>query len=320
MKKDVCVAVPIYKRRLNPFEEVGYRRLFEVLGGYPIYGFMARGHDFEPPPGAPRALRRLEFHPRHLKDGESYSRLVCSRVFYDAFSDYRYVLLHQLDCYVFRDELSEWCGRGYDFIGAPIFEGFFPEDPAKVDAFVGNGGFSLRRVETFQRVLRSRRTYRPQRPFWRRTGPMEPVKMAKRLLMAAGVFNGVQSCTHEHGEDIFWSRHARHFLPEFKVAPVREGFQFSWDYAPAYCHAQNEGRLPFGCHSWERYDLEFFRQFIPISDEVAASLTPEMRGPKRFRSVELLPGGPLAAANLRASARKLVIRGLRRIRFGPDDQ
>jgi hypothetical protein len=320
MKEEVCVAVPIYKRRLNPFEEVGYRRLFEVLGHYPIYGFMARGLEFEAPAGTPGTLRRLELAPRHLENGEAYSRFLCSTDFYEAFSLYRYVLVHQLDCYVFRDELREWCGRGYDFIGAPIFEGFFPEDPSRVEAFVGNGGLSLRRVDACQRVLKSRRSYRPQRPFWREATAIEPVKAAKRLLMAAGIFNGVQSCAREHGEDIFWSRHARHFVPEFNVAPVREGFRFSWDYAPAYCHVQNEGRLPFGCHAWERYDLKFLRQFIPISDEVAAHLTQDMRGPKPFRPVAIMPGGPLAAANVRKAGRRLSVRTLRRIRFGLDDQ
>jgi hypothetical protein len=319
MKEEVCIAVPLYKQKLNPFEEVSYRRIFNIFQRYPIYGFMPRGFQWEPPSGTP-AIRRIELDPRHFLNGETYSELLCNGGFYDAFAQYRYVLVHQLDCYVFRDELSEWCGKGYDYIGAPIFEGFFPEDPSKVASFVGNGGFSLRRVEAFQRVLRSRRTYRPQRPFWRGWSLKEPAKLVKRLLMAMGICNGVRSCTREHGEDIFWSRYARLFWPEFKVAPVREGYRFSWDYAPRYCHARNEGQLPFGCHSWERYDLEFFRQFIPISDEVAAYLTEDMKGPKPFRPVAMEPGGPLSAAHIRESARAITKRVLQSLRPGLEDQ
>ena len=320
MKQEVCVAVPIYKSRLNPFEEVGFRRLFEVLGSYPILGLMPRGFQFEPPAGTGGKLRRVEFDARYFADGESYSQLICSRVFYDALAEFGHVLLHQLDCYVFRDELMEWCGKGYDFIGAPIFEGFFPKDPAQVGSFVGNGGFSLRRVETFRKVLRSRKNYRPQRPFWRRTSLTEPLKMAKRVAMELGVCNGVASCTREHGEDIFWSRYARHFWPEFRVAPVEEGLRFSWDYAPRHCHALAGGKIPFGCHSWERYDLEFWREFIRISDEVAASLTDDMKGPKPFRGYEMIPGGALSQAHVREAVRRVAKRTLQALRFGLDDQ
>lgn len=320
MPEEVCIALPLYKPKLDPFEELSYRRVFEVLGNHPIFGFMPRGFQWQPPAGIPGKLRRMELDPRHFRNGETYSQLLQSKVFYDSFAQFRYVLVHQLDCYVFRDELMQWCAKGYDFIGAPIFEGFFPEDPSKAGSFVGNGGFSLRRVDACLRVLRSRKIYRPQRPFWRRASPLEPVKMAKRLLMELGLCNGVRSCTYEHGEDIFWSRHARHFSPEFNVAPVSEGFRFSWDYAPRHCHTITGGQLPFGCHSWERYDLDFMRQFIPMSDDVAAFLTDDMKGPKPFRSVQLLPGGPLSAARIRESTRSIAKRALSSLRFGLDDQ
>jgi Protein of unknown function (DUF5672) len=96
MKQEVCVAVPIYKRRLDPFEEVGFRRLFDVLGDYPIFGFMPRGFQFEAPAGTAGQLRRMEFDARHFVNRESYSQLICSPVFYEAFAEFGYVLLHQL--------------------------------------------------------------------------------------------------------------------------------------------------------------------------------------------------------------------------------
>jgi hypothetical protein len=144
--------------------------------------------------------------------------------------------------------------------------------------------------------------------------------MAKRLLKAVGVRNGVRSCAREHGEDIFWSRLAPHFLPEFNVAPVQEGFRFSWDYAPSHCYALSDGQLPFGCHSWERYDLEFWRRFIPISDEVAAYLTEEMKGPKPFRPEKTGSGGAPAGLHVRKAIRRIAKRALRSVRFGLDGQ
>jgi hypothetical protein len=42
--------------------------------------------------------------------------------FYKRFRDYKFILIYQLDAYVFRDELEYWCEQDYDFIGAPLIE------------------------------------------------------------------------------------------------------------------------------------------------------------------------------------------------------
>jgi len=42
-----------------------------------------------------------------------------SPAFYDAFKAFDYILIYQLDAFVFRDELEYFCSLGYDYIGAP---------------------------------------------------------------------------------------------------------------------------------------------------------------------------------------------------------
>lgn len=42
-----------------------------------------------------------------------------SAEFYERFLAWDYILLCQTDAFVFRDELADWCARGYDYIGAP---------------------------------------------------------------------------------------------------------------------------------------------------------------------------------------------------------
>ena len=39
--------------------------------------------------------------------------------FYRRFTDYEYILIHQLDVFLFEDKLLEFCDMGYDYIGAP---------------------------------------------------------------------------------------------------------------------------------------------------------------------------------------------------------
>jgi hypothetical protein len=48
----------------------------------------------------------------------------------------------------------------------------------------------------------------------------------------------------------------------FKVASVDEAIGFSFECDPRYMYQINNNRLPFGCHAWPKYDLEFWRPFI----------------------------------------------------------
>ena len=71
-----------------------------------------------------------------------------SSEFYRRFSKFEYILIYQLDAFVFKDQLNYWCKKGYDYIGAPWFEGFHLTKTGVNIIGVGNGGFSLRRVKT----------------------------------------------------------------------------------------------------------------------------------------------------------------------------
>ena len=81
----------------------------------------------------------------------SYSRLLLTPDFYHCFEEYTHMLIYQLDGWVFRDELDEWCGKEYEYIGAP----FFLQDGKKRLPVAGNGGVSLRNIAAMLRVLSS---------------------------------------------------------------------------------------------------------------------------------------------------------------------
>ena len=83
-----------------------------------------------------------------------------SSVFYQEFEQYQYVLIAQTDSLVFSDDLNIWAEKGYSYIGAPWFEGYTqPTQPLRLTA-VGNGGFSLRNVQDFLRVLNRPRIFK----------------------------------------------------------------------------------------------------------------------------------------------------------------
>lgn len=72
---------------------------------------------------------------------------------YKAFAKYEYMLIAQLDAVCFRDDLDEWCGKDYDYVGAPWCH--LCKHVCRTDQYrseeklVGNGGLSLRKIQTF---------------------------------------------------------------------------------------------------------------------------------------------------------------------------
>jgi hypothetical protein len=65
--------------------------------------------------------------------------------------------------------------------------------------------------------------------------------------------------THEDG---FFSNYIPFKYSEFKVASVEEATRFSFEVSPEIMLQLNNGNLPFGCHAWWRYNLEFWRPHI----------------------------------------------------------
>jgi hypothetical protein len=110
-----------------------------------------------------RRIHVVRFDPDFFRNTTTYSALLISAGFYAAFASYDFILIHQLDVFVFRDELADWCARGYDYIGAPWFDvDWFGEvrdawPPATRDNVVGNGGFSLRRCASASCLRNARR-------------------------------------------------------------------------------------------------------------------------------------------------------------------
>jgi hypothetical protein len=56
------------------------------------------------------------FPKRYFENIEGYNELLLSASFYERFLDTKYILIYQLDAFVFKDELQEWCDKGYDYI------------------------------------------------------------------------------------------------------------------------------------------------------------------------------------------------------------
>lgn len=192
------------------------------------------------------------FHSIH-----DYNRLMLSEEFYQRFAGYDYILIAQLDTYIFRDELAAWCDKGYDYVGAPwLVRPVYRSSLLRLTSLikrvwcrlwklpnsqdtnfkVGNGGLSLRRVESHLKALRQL-----------------PDKVDEYL-----AHNG----NHMFNEDVFFGVEVNRHGTLFRYPDYKEALDFSFDKYPALCYRLNGEKLPFGCHSWYKRKMRGF--WLPI--------------------------------------------------------
>ncbi|HEY3039012.1 MAG TPA: DUF5672 family protein [Pyrinomonadaceae bacterium] len=270
-EKRVAVVVPIHKEGLTGDERISISHLMHFLGVYDKYivspdNLNVSLPDFE--------VKR--FGPEFFLNTLTYSALLLSRDFYQTFGEYEFILVYQLDALVFSDQLLEWCERGWDYIGAPWIKS--READFVEESRVGNGGFSLRRVASFLRVIDSPGFHleldRYQSAFNRDIGTKEDAqasgireRIARRLRFfenreAVAKDIARRAKTFGMNEDYFWSFKAVKYYPDFKIATVEDGLRFAFEVRPRQCYELNNRQLPFGCHAWNKYDPNFWKPFL----------------------------------------------------------
>ncbi len=225
-KKLVAVVIPIYKPELTELEKISFKQAMGVFQKYDICFVMPENlkvlinvEEAE--------IKEEKFPSDYFTSVSAYNKLMLDKQFYQRFQNYKYILIYQLDAFVFEDKLEYFCSLGYDYIGAPWLSGYFCyKDIEHMVWNVGNGGFSLRKVDSALRLLEKQED-----------------------VLGNGKTN----------EDIFFSSSAG---ADFLVAPQSVALQFSVETEVRECIKRNDGKLPFGCHAWHRYDLTFWKPYI----------------------------------------------------------
>ena len=261
MKKTVVVVVPVY-RDFVPSEAFAFARCLDVLGRYDVSLLHHAGVDLSGVlRSCPRNVTEKVIGDKWFRGVRGYNSLCLSSGFYGLYEAYEYMLIYQLDAYVFRDDLADWCARGYDYVGSP----WLPNDNlfqrtlgdgirllrrtlcppgstervthAQLHYAVGNGGFSLRRI-----------------------GKMKAVTEAFAAEIARLTFGESKA-----QEDVFFSVYVRR-RAGIRVPPWREALRFAFENNPVRALRETGGRLPFGCHYWSRGKIweRFWHEYIPF--------------------------------------------------------
>jgi hypothetical protein len=259
-----AVLVPFYKQSITASEEFSFNNTLSVLSKHDIYVICPKRLS-----GYFSALNKekisnfkVEYFPDHFFSGIcGYNDLLMSVDFYRRFDCYEYMLVVQTDALVFSDQLEEWCDRNYSYVGAPWFRGLTRPTRPLTFLGVGNGGFSLRKVHDCMMILSSPEYLPP-------VSGKVPLRFCEILRLNRFVMHCLKfSFSYPPirlsvNEDIFWGVVVPNRCALFSVPTSEDAISFSFEVLPEYLFELNGGRLPFGCHAWEKYNLQFWRNIL----------------------------------------------------------
>ncbi len=252
------VVIPIHKKKLTKNEDLSIKRLIDVLSNWKIVivcPSKIKDIDFY-------GLEKVVVNSLWMSNLKWYNKLKKSKLFYRHFSKYDFILTYELDAFVFRDELDMWCAKGYDYIGAPWYEGFTQADSNSKIIGVGNSGFSLRKVSLKNKI---NEYIQPPKIYYSRNIILKIIglvtvmifKFLKKIHLNNSVF-----LFNDDPEDIFYGYRLSEKGIQVNIAPVEEAIKFSFEINPRELLKLNNNTLPFGCHAWWKYDLDFWNKHI----------------------------------------------------------
>jgi hypothetical protein len=256
-KEKVAIVIPIYKSTLTKGEEYSLQRCQKILKDFPII-FLA-----------PKNLNAIytknfqveEFDKQYFEGIQGYNRFMLSTELYQRFEQYEYILVYQLDALVLSNQLLYWCNQNLDYIGAAWVgpkRDFISaiKHTIKVKNYenslkgtqvmhrelrldlisfkkAGNGGFSLRKVNTLKHITEKYSTW-------------------------------IEKIIDAHiPEDTFFAILLNLYQPKtLKVGSFRQGLRFAFEMNPSRAFRLNWWRLPFGCHDFEDWEPDFWQNVL----------------------------------------------------------
>jgi hypothetical protein len=237
MSKITAIVIPIYKQEMSPSERISFERALKVFPENDIIMVSPKSLNLDNYLALSPKLKVHTFDDYFFKNIAGYNELMLSARFYERFLNYKYLLIYQLDAYIFENQLDYWEKANYDYVGSPwlIPPPIASNKKPKVNIQhwfvnrVGNGGLSLRKVKTH---------------YW------------------TMIFYWILIKFFPLNEDMFLGILMDFINPFFKKPKAMEALKFAFEMQPRKSFELNNHQLPFGVHAWEKYDPEFWKEWI----------------------------------------------------------
>ena len=226
MSSKVAVVIPNHKEELDELEKISLAQVRKVLKNYPLVFVGPKDKNFSYiKPGEPI----VHFPKEYFQTLKGYNILSISPLFYEPFLNFDYILIYQLDAFVFYDALEDFCRLDYDYIGAAWPYYAWQGAKYKKTPRVGNGGFSLRKV-----------------------------KVCHELLKKCSALPNWQAILEGFDEDGFFATCGVIEEENFNVAPIEVAKLFAMEWYPDRHVKKLGNELPFGCHNWTKFSADFY--------------------------------------------------------------
>ena len=279
MKKDVAVVIHLHSLKLNKYDTFNITNNIEKFKNFMIVFVCPRDVDVKKLGiKLPLNYQVQVFKKKYFKDIKSYSKLLLSKSFYERFLNFKYILICQTDVLILKDELKKWVNEDFDYIGAPWISKDINNNYSILG--VGNGGLSLRKVQTHYDVLNSSQLYFDKAklealPVWFNLKTILSLKIVNQITKIVKIINPLSLFlwffykTDKYiNEDVFWCGYAAFFEPNYTIASTKKALEFSFECEPQYCFKINNKKLPFGTHKWYQYNKDFWFENVKELEEI----------------------------------------------------
>jgi len=274
LKQQAIILIIAHKESLSSSEKLSLKQCYKILAKHHIKLICPSGLNIEQYRNIISNIEVEFIDPKWHSSYAMFNLLKMNSLLYNKFEDYQYILFYELDAWVFKDELVSWCCKGFDYIGAPWFEGFHLPQTNKLIG-VGNGGFSIRNIKSSLRVLNRIHQLRRIRKFWFKSRVQSIWRFYKMVSFFKFLFK-IQSITDLNTllflndsmqEDFYWTQLIAKTFSDYKVASIEEAVKFSFEVKPSLVFKMNNYQLPFGCHAWEKYEPDFWKEYISVKED-----------------------------------------------------
>lgn len=247
MSKRCLVIIPVYKQ-LNEAEVFAIKRNCSILNEFDMGIMIPEDFIVDDVIKLYPKFKIYRFPSKCFNSINDYNELVLKADFYNRFIDYEYILITQLDVLILRNNLADFLKLNYDYIGAPWLNGYkyihrisggviskiynklYNKLTKRPLVYVGNGGFSLRRVSTFINVT---------------------TKYSDFIELYSDI-----------NEDVVFSWLGLLNPHDLRIADVDTALKFAFETDLRKCYELSGYSIPLGIHAWERYDKDFALELL----------------------------------------------------------
>lgn len=233
------ICIPVYKPLLNEQESESLEQCIRIFHKHNISLFCPHNLNIEKYQEIFNKLNKTftceRFSNKNFRNRDAYSKLLLSQYFYRRYIKYDYMLIYQLDAWVFRDELMYWCNKNYDYIGAPWKLDVLNKIVCFSPEHGGNGGFSLRKVSSFIELTNQGIS---DKDIYTQKSLSGIYKLKKKKKFISNFLNIPYFLFYWimqkkllgreiYNEDLIIAKYAKLFLPQFRFASRMDSSRFS---------------------------------------------------------------------------------------------